>query len=466
MKRHNFKQRKSYIFTFILVFTLLLQTGCVKTLYNERERNTNGSTIFMSYAAPVFPLVIQDNSKDVIATRELIFDFNYFGDTKSPTDFMLLEHSDIKVFDNYTLTNTTTEDNTVRIFYPFVSSFPNLERLLPAITVSGNFIDVKLLAGIAPDYPNTWTFYSELLSDGNYLNNAMADPVELNQTVFVYEFTNTQTNNKTAIAPTLAASFNLDYDNTTVLSYGFNGGEFNAENEFMRRSFFLERRNEQSRHLVVLGDDIENLTIQGYKDGGCNKGDEIERTTDIRRYEAVLSDILEILFDNFMGIYANDTINNPHINADSTDLLFKTVIETLDLALKSEHGARRIFFGGGDLEDVFSSALSSNRVFYLTADLSIPAGESVALNIEMMKAGSYDFYMKGEQNIGLYGFDLLTNFIFGIVFESTTAELRGIENIDIVLQNIGFNRDNGILNVSLDSETPHYFIEVRQAANN
>jgi len=292
----------------------------------------------------------------------------------------------------------------------------------------------------------------------------MADPVELNQTVTVYEFTNARTDNTTAIAPTLAASFDLDYDQTTVLSYGFNGGEFNFENGFMRQSFFVPNETGQKQYLIILGDDVENFVIQGYKDGGCKKGDEIDVTANVQRYETVLSDIFRYLLENNIQQYE-------HRNFDM-EMFYNAAAELFDYAMTEEvtaqnrHSRHQIFFGTGTLEDAFSYTFTRDRVFYLTADITIPAGESVALNVEMIKAGSYDFYMKGGENIGVYGYDIMTNLDSGFTFDSMTTEILGIEDINIVRQNFDFDCENGIVDVPLDSDIPHYYIEINQAARN
>jgi len=101
------------------------------------------------------------------------------------------------------------------------------------------------------------------------------------------------------------------------------------------------------------------------------------------------------------------------------------------------------------------------RVFFLMAEIDIPAGESVALNVDMTRPGSSTPPGFGPENAGIYGYDILTQLGSGLVFGSLTTGIKGEEYIEIVRQNFGFDPANGILTVTLDTEMPHYYIEVR-----
>jgi len=187
-------------------------------------------------------------------------------------------------------------------------------------------------------------------------------------------------------------------------------------------------------------------------------------TVDVARHEAVLGDIFKYLLEF-------DSVNYEH-NRFDRELFHSMAAELLEHAMNEEvtthnrHSRHQIFFGTGTLEDLFSYTRSRDRVFYLTAEITIPAGESVTLNIEMIKHGSYDFYVKGGGNIGVYGYGILTNLNTGLAFDSVTAQITGHERIEITQQNFDFDFEQNILTVPLDLGTAHYFIEVRQASRN
>ena len=50
----------------------------------------------------------------------------------------------------------------------------------------------------------------------------------------------------------------------------------------------------------------------------------------------------------------------------------------------------------------------------------------------------------------------------GLAFDSLTAGIGGgVNRIEIVRQNLGFDIGNSISNVALDPNVPHYYLEVR-----
>jgi len=419
-----------------------------------------GNTEFMSYAGPVFPLSVLGDSANVSATRNIVFDFGDFGQRVEAIEGIWLNHNDIRVSDNYTLTNDTTSDKTIEIIYPFVGNFLGLSILLPTITADNMPIQTELLAGFHTN-ANTWGDYATLLSDGDYLRRALADVPELSQSVIVYEFTNARTDNTDAVAPTLDVSFNLDYDRTTVFSYGFNGGLFDPEGGFMRRSFFVPRDgDDQSHFLIFIGDDISDFTLQGYKNGGLHVGEEIDISVDFVRHEAVLGDIWLHLLEDHIGWWHTSSDAETFLRGFDMELFYRLTSELFHYTQASESAAQRIFFGSGTLEDVFMHAFGSSRVFFLTAEITIPAGESVVISADMIKSASFDF-AKGSGNVGLNGYDLLTHDSSNLIFSDVSVEIVGTEYIQIVRHNFEFDSDGPVLSAYLDLDEPHYFIEVR-----
>ncbi len=74
-------------------------------------------------------------------------------------------------------------------------------------------------------------------------------------------------------------TFTADEARTTVLSYGFEGYGWDEQTGETTYSYFVpdgHRRGEICKLLVVLGDDLDGYTLQGYQDGGCDPGGEID----------------------------------------------------------------------------------------------------------------------------------------------------------------------------------------------
>jgi hypothetical protein len=182
-------------------------------------------------------------------------------------------------------------------------------------------------------------------------------------------------------------------------------------------------------------------------------------TADVTRYEAVLGDILALLlYDYLLDDWVIET--GDYREAIDMAMLYKAAVELLsDYGLLYENAIFR--YGIGELTDIFMETLIMDRVFYLAAEIVIPAGESVSLSVDMIKAGSFDFYGSGSGNVGIYGYDLMTRLGSNLMFLSQSAGLRGAESIEIVKQNFGFDPANNVLRVTLDPDEPRYFLEVR-----
>jgi hypothetical protein len=444
-----------------------------------------GSTTFMSYAGPVLPLSALNDTTGISTTRDITFDFSGFGTQRTAGSINPLYQSDILITDNYTLTNDSANDKTLKIVYPFVSSFSELYRLKPQVIMDGNELETELMAGpysggfmgtgTGDDHLalnlkqiSSWEDYITLLSDGEYLKRTLEATKVLDQIVTVYEFSNTRANHDAAVNPTLAASFNLDYSATTMLSYGFHGASFDREQGFMRQSFSVPEewspRSGKSFYLIAVGGDIQNLVIQGYINGGCYDGDEMDEVSaDMTRYEAELGDLLTLLLEDFLRDLSGYYIGDPPDAVDSIDItmLYSAVVEyLLDYGVLAENVITR--YETGWLEELFSEVNIVDRIFYLTAEIEAPADGSIDLKFEMIKPGSYDFYTgAGSQNLGVCGYDMVTTLGSSLAFGSKTAGIVGSPWINIVRQNFGFDITNDILNVTLDLNTPHYYIEVR-----
>jgi hypothetical protein len=124
----------------------------------------------------------------------------------------------------------------------------------------------------------------------------------------------------------------------------------------------------------------------------------------------------------------------------------------------SEDGAER--YSAGFLWDTDFDAV--DRVFYLSAEITIPAGGSVTLSAQFQKDSSFDFACEGTENRGVCGYDLVTTLGSNLNCTEQRATLLDRGQIEIVRQNFGFDLENGVTAVTLDPETEHYYLEVKR----
>ena len=206
-------------------------------------------------------------------------------------------------------------------------------------------------------------------------------------------------------------------------------------------------------YVILWGDDIQEYHIQGYRNGGCEAGEELDDLTcTVTRYETTLGQLLYEL------------IQRDWSDEEGVDLamLYGLTAELLVTSGPlSEHGAQRYSFGS--LSEVISEVYRHMRVMYLSCEITIPAGGSVVVQAEMRKNESHDFYGDKEYRDG---YALATRMGSALQFTGQTAELKHAEQIQIVDQNFGFDPEKGVTCVTLDPTVEHYWMEVQKRETN
>ena len=498
-----------------LVFTGAGSSNASESPLGSAGEGFDGGSTFMSYVGPVFPLATLETADGLTAQRDITLDFLpwassdwIYNEEKAAKEGQSAEErkslltsfnqwtsqgwkktgysTDLLVTDGYTLTNTTTEDKTLTLLYPFVSDLMSVAEKQPTLTLDGVEQETELLFGLyaggfqgvlGSDDPNgsanlepltSWEDYNALLSDGSYLQAALADPVDLTGVpVTVYEFTNAHGNkeNGSAPNPSVRVTFDIDYDKTTVLSYGFHAGSYDEENNKMGLGFSIPqpgtRNYGKSYYIIVLGDDVENMEINGYVTGGWDTKKKLDDFgVDVQRYEDDLDNILRkavaYIYDNNDWQYG-DTIS---VDFETYYALYCDFLTTYGIL--SEDCKDR--YDTGWLSGL-SEVGSVDRVCYLQAQVTIPAGSSTEVRFTMEKAASFDYHCAHSENQNIKGYDLVTQLGSTLSFTSQNATLLDHGLIEIVRQNFGLDPANGIRTVELDPAVEHYYLEAKRAGN-
>lgn len=444
--------------------------------------------VYMSYAGPVFPLTAAQPAADVTAERHIDFDFSPYlsrtetyahdGEEKTYERY----ESESVVTDSYTLTNRSAEDKTLTLLYPFAASLGSALDEMPAVAVGGESAETALHIGpytgsftgaygaradgstvnLAP--PASWEDYKALVEAG-YQASAFDELPDPDLPVVVYELRDRYgEKSDTAPAPTLNMEFYIDFGRTTVLTYGFNRGEDDAETGYCARGTFVPGpRNPdygESAYLIVLGDDIGDYELKAYTNGGC--GTELENAgADVVRYESALRDVLA----EVAALYLEDS--DPVLFGGDGEIIRSDISREEYLGLAAEmlcdlgplSDDPKDRYSGGALEDVFSETRSVMRVMYLEFRATVPAGGSVTVETRAVKPASVDFVGK---DVSRNGYDMVTRLGSVLSFARQSASLSDTDEIEIIRQNFGFDLSEGTTEVELDPEVPHYYIEVRK----
>ena len=456
------------------VFTVVIPLFGGRSGGTGVNSTNSGPTAFMSYAGPVFPLTLREADSGLAARREITLDFAPWTPAGSRR-----YSTDILVTDAYMLTNTSGEEKTVSVLYPFSGALYNLAECMPVLTADGVEINATLHAGgysggfrdadggagdhlLNLDQLNSWEEYKALLSDGRYQTAALGEYPDLSGVpVTVYRFFDYYgpEPDEKAPNPSIRAGFELDYGRTAVLSYGFHAAGYDREHGTMIQGFSIPRpanpRYGDSYYLFVVGDDIRNLTTGAYVTGGTDADTKKldSAGVSVERYTCDLETVLRMAAELMYGrrVRLQD-------GGAGFELYFGLLKEFLcSYGVLSEEPAERYYTGW--LEDLDVEAV--DRVFYLEAEITVPAGGSVRLTAKMTKKGSYDFYCTHTGNQGVYGYDLVTELGSNLncTGQRATIEDRGV--IEIVRQNFGFDLENDVKTVDLEPLLEHYYLEVR-----
>lgn len=355
--------------------------------------------------------------------------------------------------------------------YPYVGNLQKVSH--PIITIDGNEAETQLYSGSCigeherteQGETTSWEGYKMLLEDGTYLQQACRPDPSLAEPVTVYAFTKITDGGSDSINPTLDMQFTMDYDKTGILTYGFNGSRNDPDTGNTSRNFSIPSMGQpdydQTRYLIALGEDIGPYTLQGYANGGCDPGTEIQGVSaHVRKYETTLGEILQ---ETASAYYEQFVRINP-----DTDLAKDVPIEMYFSQIyrsfaQYKSGGELITeqFQDGMLEDIISQILYRNRVFYRAFSITVPAEGQIKICAEIKKEGSFDYACTSGSHAGITGYDMVTQLGSILKFRKQTASISNIQSIEIIRQNFGFDPTNEILTVELSPSVEHYYLEVR-----
>ena len=463
----------------------------------------NEGTSYMSYAGPVFPLSSTSDVEGIEVTRHTNWDFSPYRsnmiteqmhpDIPENTETFTYDkyQTESIVTDQYVLNNPTDKEITLSLMYPFAAKLSDSLDVMPQITVNGATTSTNLVVGkytgtygpalgsedsdeqLNLDNISSWEGYRALLSDDQYFTDAQEALPSLDIPVIVYEYSNlTYSGEKEASNPTFAIHFEYDRTKTTLSGWGWNGASWNQDGYgyYSCSRVYVPVENEIDKgataYLIVIGEDIESLTVQGYKDGGCDKGEEISGiTNDFKKYETTLEDfIVDVCFAEF-----DTTSEYIYGTEDSEEATLLTLL-TKDMALGyiaqllyddgmlSEHGIERYLW----LEDYIYDYPQMSRVMYVTFEVTIPAENTITIDATMIKEASMDF---AGNKMHRNGYDMVTTLTSPFTFTKQTASITNFDDIIILDQNFGFDLENGITEVELDVKEEHYWMDIYKKTN-
>ena len=414
------------------------------------------ATDFMSYAGPIFPLTLAQAAPALSADRETLLDCEPYAGSEAA----------VTVTDRYTIQNSSGEACTATVLYPFVSSLSDLETLRPQLTVDGIGTETAIYPGAFPGWfgpaspepeeaeqrwnlrhAESWSEYQTLLS-GGYQADALAPKSLPDQNVYVYSFA--ASGDTTANAATLAITVDADPEQTTILTYGINGYGQNEATGHPQYSFFTKVHNQSLHLLAVLGQDLSGYAMQGYTDGSCEQGKELDALEGTAaRTETTLAEFLRQTAAAKLGTDASSA---------AVDRLAAAAAELLTgYGVCSTAPAER--YSDGRLDDLFQDVYTVQRICYAATDVTIPAGDTVCIEVISRKPHSFDFFGFYDNAVDGYGI-MTTESILTLKNQTARLDTHGL--VTVYGQNFGFAEQGSV--VPLSAETEYYYLNLTAAA--
>jgi hypothetical protein len=276
----------------------------------------------------------------------------------------------------------------------------------------------------------------EFLIGGEYQDKMSLLPTEYDiseayeEAVTVYEIQNIKLGENYPDAVTIAVSMDIDMDNTSVFTYGFNGGEYDYANGKIREDFFAAHADEPI-YMIVVGDDVSNVSLQGYINGGCEEGDEFDATADYVKYTSTLGEMAE----KICRIYMERSLEK-----DKTD-------DALVLPMTAALLNQMIGTDFDMLEEDLVRIVSKDYLCYISVPVTISAGETVNVKAEFEKAPSYNYYGSGRNDTR--GYSLVPQEGSSLIFDEVNVKLIGGDELGIISENFNFD-DSGEATLSGD----------------
>lgn len=431
---------------------------------------TNGSDVKqINYAGPVLPLTLEDSEAANKLAVERSISYDLVNADKNPG-----ANSGIAVKDEYTIKNTSDEEKTINLLYPYVSNLKSMTKSAPAISIEGKAVNFFVNIGedttvkksvngkddvLTQAKASSLEDYSKLLQNGEYQDDAlMKSALDSQLQVTIYELVK----NKNAIDGQndmiQSISFVIDPKKTAVLACGFTGNMTN-DGGLTEYSFNTSGDNTNgigTKLLIVFGEDIGEYTLNT-----ASADEAVKETGDsayaVKRYTGSYYEVVERLIQEFGDQYikAGENLLSGYSNSIAKlidKLLFKDGVPSEDVSSINSIDI---------IEKLIGQAYIADRVFYLEAPVTIPAGESVSLSVSYVKDSSFE-YAGGEDTERTLLYDMSAELGSCISFESITAELINFEDITITDQNYGFDLSGSRSEVTLNPLEERYYIIIKE----
>lgn len=369
---------------------------------------------FTDTTGPIMPLTLREQNDAITAERTVELDFDGYGEQ---TEFWEDQYR-IGVLDRYILTNTTDTDQTITFLYPVAGALGELDR--PDITVDGTAVVISTAVGADAGLETDagWQEWKGVLEDSDYCANALDGSADLSGISAIAYTVSNQYGPAGEDAATLALEFSYDPAATTVMQYGFDGGSRGDGDMVKYSGSGFVRQESEDWFLIVLGEDVENPSLQGYRNGACNSGEELSGVGGtLTRTETTLEEILRTVAEDYWArqCQRGSLLLDVPFEVFYAAVADSILTDTRYLPLLEEF--------------LFAKVWQSDRVVWFTGEVTIPAGGSVTVEAVYTKAANLNVGSPDLPYKDLCGYEILTQAGSNLTFTSQVAQAVNGEDV-------------------------------------
>lgn len=445
---HPAKPRNAWRRWAAIAASLVLAAGLGTILLLGRGPASSGNgtvpndEYYSVYVGPVLPMTAQGDLDGLTLTREVDYDFSpYTADKDVPGSAL--------VTDRYVLTNLTNEEKHLTLCYPVSGRLSDETLRSLAFTVDGAAVtpDFHLGHGIeqTKEYTLSWNEYRELLDQPDNLRSSLLPEATLDDLAIVY--TLAKDGALEDAENHVRLQFRIDPEKTGVFVSGITSYSSDKNTGEVTLNFYVDRRATSSSEpctLVLMGGDLDAYALEA-SDGNGSDGWRLDRQE---------TSLKEAILAYYVWMTGEE-------NASPDQTSFAAVARLLeDRGWPTLQNAA--YEGLTSTGDLITAAWNMSRVMYETVNVVVPAGESMIFVASLEKEASYRTDSSAQQG-GDGGYDLITQAGSALNFTEQSASVAGLDYVEIVDNNFGFDPEAGITAVTLDLDVPYYWMHLRRS---
>lgn len=408
-----------------------------------------------AYAGPVFPVTATGDTQKLRVSRTLKGVITTEG---SGVQIQPL----LQVTDSYRIKNTSNEDKTVQVLYPFVSALNQDQNPGGEILqIHGQPVQASYsMGGSIAAYEDIDVFSKALGAESmkDYQEQALEKEADWGREVTVYTFSVQEAAGQSCVAGVTVNGAGAD-----VLTYGFDHS-FEREEGVSNYCFFVPQEQEDL-YLIVTGETEGEPEIGFYTNLDCvEKADSVRYQ--MQRQRMTYADALRLCSTAALqqteqkyaqGLF--DAQLPEYMDSDAAFQVLTVISEEEDF-----YDTLKERYGGTELKEILERMFGETRIVYAMATVTIPAKHSVRVTARTQKQQEQGHYMlKDAKDAGEdFRYDFLSESQSRLQIKKTAFRLEVAKEWEVSDQDAGLVKKRDSVWEAEFGDEEHYFVSVRR----